>query len=103
MPRKFLGIVAFGIFFLAVPCFAQDRHIKEQTQPVLPEVAVGMHLSGVVRLQVTVLPSGFVREVKVMGGHPLLADAAAKAVQNWKWDPGKGEVKAITVEFKKRD
>jgi TonB family protein len=104
MSKRLLGVVVFGIFFFAVSSFAQEgRRIREQAQPVLPAVAVEMHLSGVVRLQVTILPSGFVRDVKIMGGHPMLADAAVKAVQTWQWDVGKNEVKTVAIEFKKKD
>jgi TonB family protein len=60
-----------------------------------------MHLSGAVRLQVTIMSSGLVRDIKILGGHPLLADAAVKAVQSWRWESGHDETKTLTIDFKK--
>ncbi len=60
-----------------------------------------MHLTGAVRLQVTILSSGVVRDIKILGGHPLLAEAAVRAVQNWRWESGRDETKTLTIDFKK--
>jgi TonB family protein len=93
-----------SLFLLAaLPSAAQEggRRVKERAEPVLPELARQMNLSGAVRLQITILPSGSVRDVKVLGGHPLLADAAVRAVQTWKWDVGREEVKTLIIDFKK--
>ena len=103
MRKSIFGLVFALLLTLSVPSLAQDggRRVKERSDPVLPELAKQMNLSGAVRLQITILPSGSVREVKVLGGHPLLADAAVKAVQTWRWDVGREEVRTLIIDFKK--
>ena len=39
-----------------------------------------------------------VKEVKIMGGHPLLADALARAAMQWKYQPASKET-VETVKF----
>jgi len=105
MFRKLYIIVALLVLGLAIPCTAQDslnsRRIKDRTDPVLPEVAQQMHLTGAVRLQVTIMASGAVRDIKILGGHPMLAEAAVRAVQSWHWESGQTETKTLTIDFKK--
>ena len=103
--RKLNTVVALLVLALTIPCIAQDslngRRLRDRQDPVLPEVAQQMHLSGSVRLQVTILATGMVRDIKILGGHPLLAEAAVKAVQGWRWESGRDETKTLTIDFKK--
>jgi TonB family protein len=83
--------------------FAQEppvqRKVKNRVPPAYPEIARKMSLTGVVRIEVVIAPNGNVKETKVIGGHPILAAAAADAVKKWKFDPANGET-SETVEFK---
>lgn len=85
-----------------LPAFAADsaRKVKEQVAPVYPEMAKTMNISGSVRLLVTVTAQGTVKSTKVLGGHPMLADAAVRAVKNWKYEPGPEETVNLTLNFK---
>ena len=56
-------------------------------QPQYPELARKMNLSGTVKVQVVVSPNGTVKEAKVIGGHPVLANAALDAVRKWRFEP----------------
>jgi outer membrane biosynthesis protein TonB len=48
----------------------------------------------------TVKPDGTVKEVKVVGGHPLLAEALTHAVMQWKYQPAPKEtVEAVKFTF----
>ncbi len=76
-----------------------DRKVRQKVSPLYPELARKVNVSGIVRLQVEVSPSGEVRKVSVVGGHPLLIPAAEDAVKKWKYEPGKETTTAI-VEFK---
>lgn len=58
-----------------------------------------MSISGVVKVQVVVAPNGMVKTTKVMGGHPLLVNAAVDAVKKWKFENAAEETTGI-VEFK---
>ncbi len=99
--RKFV-VVALVVLAMALmrPAQAEDRKIKTQVEPVYPELAKSMHLTGTVRVEVTVNEQGTVKDTKVVGGNPVLADAAVKAVQKWKFEPGPEETKLLTFDFK---
>jgi protein TonB len=66
---------------------ASDRKIKAKAQPDYPELAKRMSVTGTVKLSVTVAPSGSVTNVKVIGGHPLLINAAVDAAKRFKFEP----------------
>jgi TonB family protein len=73
------------------------RQLKHSEPPRYPEIAQRMHLKGAVQVEVRVQPDGTVKEVRVLGGHPLLADAVTRAVMKWKYEPSAKE----TVEIVK--
>jgi TonB family protein len=52
-----------------------------------------------VKILVTVSPNGSIKEAKLMGGHPLLANAALDAIKQWRFEPAPGETTG-TVEFR---
>jgi TonB family protein len=81
---------------------AQDeltRKVKSKVAPTYPELARRMSISGVVKVQVVVAPNGSVKTTKVVGGHPLLVNAATDAVKKWRFEPASEETTGI-VEFK---
>lgn len=86
----------------SVPMLGQDaitRKIKSQVAPAYPELARRMSIAGVVRIQVRVDKGGMVKETKLIGGHPVLANAALDAVKRWKYEPASDETTGI-VEFR---
>jgi TonB family protein len=97
-PLTFLAL-ALSLSFVTSAA-AQDRKLKEQVSPQYPEMAKSMHIAGSVKVQVTIEPNGSVKETKVIGGHPLLADAAVRAISKWKYEPGAEETKVVQVDFK---
>lgn len=78
---------------------ATVRRVKTRVQPIYPELARHINLSGVVKVEVIVAPDGKVKSARLVGGHPLLGEAAVDAVKHWKYEPAKGESTEI-VEFK---
>jgi TonB family protein len=84
-----------------VSAFAQEdgRKVKSRVTPVYPELAKKMSVSGTVKVEVTIAPSGAVKSTRVIGGHPLLVDAAVDAVKRWKYEAGADETTQV-VEFK---
>ena len=90
------------VSFPASRTWAQDdlpRKIKTRVAPIYPQLARQMNISGVVKVQVTVAPNGSVKTTKLVGGHPLLANAALDAIKKWRFDTGPDETTGI-VEFK---
>ena len=75
------------------------RRAKSKVQPNYPELARKMNLVGTVRVQVVVAANGAVKDAKVVGGHPLLANAALDAVKKWRFEPAPGETTGV-VDFK---
>ena len=82
--------------------FAQDhldRKIKSRVAPVYPEIARKMGITGSVKLQLVVSPNGEVKETKVIGGHPILVNAAVDAVKKWRFETASTESTG-TLEFR---
>ena len=81
------------VFGGSLACLAQEnqsnntRKVVSRTVPEYPQVARGMHLGGVVKVEATVSPNGTVKFVQIRGGPPILTGAAADAVRKWKWTP----------------
>lgn len=102
----FLGTVA--LLFAVSAGFAQQvttsstdegkRKVKSKVSPVYPELASRMHIVGKVKFEVSIAADGRVRNVKLIGGNPVLAQAAREALKEWKFYPGPEET-AQVVEF----
>src|SRR5262245_2980964 len=56
-------------------------------QPPYPPIAKAARASGAVQVQVTISEEGRVIEAAVIGGHPLLRDAALQAARQWLFKP----------------
>ena len=96
------GLTAGMAGFLPTPAYAQDelsRKVKSKVSPVYPDIARRMSISGVVKVVVVVAPNGAVKSTKVVGGHPILVNAAMDALKKWKFEPS-SEESTGTVEFK---
>ncbi len=91
---------AIGVLVLAAMMFLHPVHSHTQgavrklvnrTAPAYPSLARNLAPEGVVKVDALVNPDGSVRTVDVKGGHPVLAQAAAKAVLNWRWEAANRE------------
>ena len=76
-----------------------ERRIKNKVAPTYPEIARKMNLAGVVKIEVTVAPNGSVKDTKVIGGNPILVNAAIDAVKKWRFEAANDESVGV-VEFK---
>ena len=103
MCAALLGVSLAVIVFHPVAGRAQQdeltRKVKSKVAPAYPELARRMSISGVVKVQVVVAPNGSVKSTKVVGGHPLLVNAASDAIKKWRFEPASEETTGI-VEFK---
>jgi protein TonB len=77
---------------------AVTRKIKTKVTPNYPEIARRMAIAGKVKLSLVIAPNGSVRDAKVIGGHPILVNAAMDAVKKWKYEPTSTETSG-TVEI----
>jgi TonB family protein len=86
----------------ASPAWGQEeisRKVKTKVSPVYPELARRMNITGAVKVQVTVSTNGTVKAAKLVGGHPVLANAALDAIKKWRFETGPEESTGI-VEFR---
>jgi|SRR5579862_1598516 len=85
----------------AVLAYATDpeRKVLSRIEPQYPAIAQNMNLHGTVKLRVWISPDGRVLRLEYIGGHPLLAESALKAVKGWQYETGATETKAV-VELK---
>jgi TonB family protein len=101
----FVLLAALSSSMVYCPTVAQaqegtvSRKVKSKVAPVYPELAKKMAISGTVKVAVVVGANGSVKSTKVLGGHPLLIDAAVDAVRKWKFEPGPDDSSGV-IEFK---
>jgi TonB family protein len=84
------------------PAWGQEeinRTIKSKVAPVYPDLARRMNIAGVVKVQITVAANGSVKNAKLVGGHPVLANAALDAVKRWRFEAGPQESTGV-VQFR---
>lgn len=107
-----LGIAGFGLVLLlggtlASPTktYSQDassesakRKVKTKVMPDYPPLAKQMKVTGKVKIETTIAADGHVTNTKVVGGSPLLVNAALDAVKKWRFEPAAKE-STETVEF----
>jgi TonB family protein len=92
-----LRVLVFSL--MTVSALGQEvRKPIARPAPAYPEVAKRIALSGTVKVQVVIGTDGQVKEVKIVGGHPLFVDATLEALKKWKYAPSNTETTA-TLEF----
>lgn len=98
----FAGALLFALSFAA---WGQDagennRKVVVKVAPEYPHLARTMNITGVVKLEALVATNGTVKSVHVKGGHPVLAEAAAAAVNRWRWERASQETtEAVEIKF----
>lgn len=93
-----------GFSFLAVATIALTSVVTAQSGPApaarkitsratanYPDLAKKMHVHGTVRVEAVVRPNGSVKSTRILGGNPVLVDAALEAVAKWKFETAQSE------------
>jgi TonB family protein len=75
----------------------QERQIVRREEPEYPPIAARMNLHGTVKLKIWIGPDGTVRRLEYIGGHPVLAESALKAVKTWKYQAAAQESTAVVA------
>lgn len=99
--KRILAIVLFA-YIIASPVYAFQnkirveatgpaRKVTNQVAPEYPELAIRNRVSGTARVEITVAAEGSVKQIKEVGGNPLLLDALVRAVKQWKYEPASTE------------
>jgi TonB family protein len=77
-----------------------DRKVLVSVKPEYSDLLRHAQIGGLVRLKAVVSPEGKVSSVDVVGGNPILAESAVKAVMQWKYIPTPAQtVEEISVSF----
>jgi TonB family protein len=99
--RALIGALLMVVLITSLSAFGEDsdRKIRQRVSPQYPDLARRVNAMGTVRLEIEVAPNGDVKNVKALGGHPLLIPAAEDAIRKWKYEPAKESTTAV-VEFK---
>ncbi len=101
MRKNFLFLSVLIIAFTGTLAASQgsqtnsDRKVVSHTAPVYPELAKKMHIRGTVRVEAIVRPNGTVKSTRILGGNPVLVNAAQDAVTKWKFEPAASETTEV--------
>ena len=98
MSKKPLLLSVLILALASTLAFSQsgsDRKVLSRVAPAYPELAKKMHIRGTVRVEAIVRPNGTVKSTRVLGGNPVLVNAAQDAVTKWKFEPAQGETTEV--------
>jgi len=91
-----------GVKTLAVYQADSDaaRRLIARVEPVYPAILQSNHIGGTVRLKVTIASNGTVEDVELLGGNPILGEAAMAAVKKWVYAAGRSRTQTeVSVAF----
>jgi TonB family protein len=102
-----LALVLGGSAVLPPNASAQDastetnkRKVKSKVVPEYPALAKQMNVTGKVKIEATISADGRVIGTRVVGGSPLLVNAALDALKKWRFEAGPKETtEAIEFDF----
>lgn len=96
----FVGLLALFSLFPNYSSLAQTaaRKLKNRVEPVYPDLARRNNISGSARVELVIMPDGRIKDVKVLGGNPVLVQAVMAAVVKWKYEPA-AEESSVVVKF----
>ncbi len=98
--RLALAII-FALSVVTLPALTgaeEPRRLQSGDPPEYSELAKKLNLRGIARVQVTVAPDGSVKEIKELGGNPLLLASLTSAVKKWKYEAA-NKTSVLEVKF----
>lgn len=102
-----LGLMAVlgGTVIVAPRALAQSsttdvakRKVRVKVTPEYPDLARQMNVTGKVKIEAKIAPDGHVTDTRIVGGSPLLVNAALDALKKWRFEPAPKETTEV-VEF----
>jgi TonB family protein len=109
--RPLIAFLLIGLLFVSTPgLYSQTtkstksaRKLVHKVEPVYPQDLKRLNIGGTVKLDVQISARGGVEKVQIVGGNPILADSAARAVKQWQYEPAEsGTSILLNVEFNPR-
>lgn len=74
------------------------RKVRSKVVPEYPALAKQMGATGKVKILTTISADGRVEGTKVVGGNPVLVNAALDALKKWRFEPAPKETSEV-IEF----
>jgi protein TonB len=84
-------LIIFSLFSYNPACAQSSRKVRSKVDPVYPELARRNNISGSVRVELVIAPDGKIKDIKILGGNPVLVQAVVAAVTQWKYEPAPEE------------
>jgi len=101
-----LALLLGGSAALAPKASAQDassdakRKVRSKVTAEYPALAKQMNVTGKVKIEATIAADGHVMSTRVVGGSPLLVNAALDALKKWHFEPAaKDTTEVVEFEF----
>ena len=82
-----IGVVLLLTLSVVSLSAQEARKLIARPAPVYPEMARKFALTGVVKVQVVIAPDGHIKDMKFIGGHPLLVATVEDTLKHWKYAP----------------
>lgn len=101
------ALVLAGMLGMPPSVHSQDtgqekRKARTKVMPEYPALARQMNVTGKVKIEAVITPDGRVVNTRIVGGSPLLVNAALDALKKWKFEPAPKET-TETLEFEFKD
>lgn len=76
------------------------RKLISRVEPEYPVILLGNHIGGTIRLRVTIASNGKVEDAELLGGNPILGEAAIAAVKKWGYAAGRSRTQTeVSILF----
>ncbi len=76
------------------------RKLVRKVEPIYPQDLKRRSIGGTVKLDLRISANGSVEKIAIVGGNPILADCAARAVKQWQYAPASSSSSMLlNVEF----
>jgi TonB family protein len=77
---------------------SNGRKVRSKVVPAYPDIARSAHITGKVKIEATIAADGHVSGTKVVGGSPVLVNAAVEALNKWRFEAAPGDTTEV-IEF----
>ena len=78
----------------------KERRLISRAEPAYPAVLRNNGIGGTVRVQVTIASDGAVEKVELLGGSPVLGEAAMTAIKQWVYAAGRSRTQTVvSIDF----
>jgi TonB family protein len=77
---------------------SSGRKVRSKVVPAYPDIARSAHITGKVKIEATIAADGHVSATRVVGGSPILVNAAVEALEKWRFEAAPSDTTEV-IEF----